>query len=156
MPTLAVLRALARISDAVRLLARFQLMAISKQTPEVKAAIVESVRNGAYAKHAALAAGISEATLYEWQGQDAEFAGAIAQAAADRTNAAIRSIADHGERDWKANAWLLERTNPRDFREKSATEVTGANGGPIELAEVPTSAERAAELASILKSAGAL
>lgn len=131
-------------------------MAASKQTPEVKAAIVESVRNGAYAKHAALAAGISKSTLYEWIDADADFAGLIEKAAAERTNQGIRAIADHGERSWQAWAWLLERTSPEDFRQRTATEVTGANGGPVEVTQVPTSAERAAELAAILKSAGAL
>ena len=131
-------------------------MTLSKATPEVKAAIVESVRNGAYAKHAALEAGISEATLYSWQDSDAEFAGAVKAAAAARTNAAIRRIADHGERQWQADAWLLERTSPNDFRLRTATEHSGPAGGPIEVTEVPTSAERAAELAAILGKAGAL
>lgn len=101
-------------------------MAASKKTPEVLEAIISAVRNGAYAKHAALAAGVSETTLYEWREADPEFAGAIQKAAAERTNAAIRSIADHGERNWQANAWLLERTNPGDFREQKATEVSGS------------------------------
>jgi transposase-like protein len=98
---------------------------LSKATPEVKAAIVESVRNGAYAKHAAQAAGIAEATLYEWIAADSEFDGALAQAKADRTNAGIRLIREHALRDWRAEAWLMERTMPADFREQKATEMSG-------------------------------
>lgn len=107
-------------------------MAISKATPEVKAAIVESVRNGAYAKHAALAAGVSERALYQWQESDEQFAAAITQAAADRTNSAIQRIRDHGERDWRAEAWLLERTQPENFREQKAVE----HGGSLSLESV--------------------
>jgi transposase-like protein len=130
-------------------------MAISKNTPEVKAAIVESVRNGAYAKHAAQAAGISEASLYAWLADEPDFAGALEKAKADRTNAAIQRIAVHGERHWQADAWLLERTSPDDFRQRTTSELTGANGGPIEVAEVPLDADRAAAVAAILKSTGA-
>lgn len=108
-----------------RLSVVFQPMPAPKKTPERLAAIVEAVRNGAYAKHAAIAAGIGETTLWEWQQADPAFAETIAQAQAERTNAAIQSIADHGMRDWKANAWLLERTQPADFREQKATELSG-------------------------------
>lgn len=101
-------------------------MAASKKTPEVLAAIVKSVRDGAYAKHAAQAVNIDESTLYDWRNADADFDQAIKAAAAQRTNDAIRAIADHGERNWQAYAWLLERTNPGDFREQKATEVSGS------------------------------
>lgn len=131
-------------------------MAASKKTPEVLEAIINAVRNGAYAKHAAQAVNIDESTLYDWRNADPDFDQAVKAAAAARTNEGIRAIADHGERNWQAWAWLLERTQPEDFRQRTATEVTGANGGPVEIAEVPTSAERAAELARILNSAGAL
>lgn len=105
---------------------RLTIMAASKKTPEVEQAIIDAVRNGAYAKHAALAAGIAEPTLYAWQAEDEEFARAIAQAAADRTNASIRAIVDHGERNWQAHAWLLERTRPADFREQKLQEHAGS------------------------------
>lgn len=101
-------------------------MAISKQTPEIRAAIIEAVRNGAYAKHAAQAAGISETSLYEWQASDADFAGALAGAKADRANAGITLIREAAQRDWKAEAWLLERTMASDFRESKEVEHSGS------------------------------
>lgn len=125
-------------------------MAASKKTPEVEQAIIDAVRNGAYAKHAALAAGVSESALYEWQQEDAEFRGAIAQAAADRTNAAIQRITEHALRDWKADAWLLERTQPNDFRARTTTEVTGAEGGPLQIAAVPLQPDELAAAARAL------
>jgi hypothetical protein len=100
-------------------------VAETKFTEARRTAIINSIRNGAYAKHAAIASGISERAFYDWCEKDEQFSAAVAQAAADRTNRAIRTIADAGERDWKANAWLLERTSPKDFRENKATEHTG-------------------------------
>lgn len=101
-------------------------MTLSKNTPEVREAIINAVRNGAYAKHAAEAAGIGRSTLYEWLSDDADFAGQIARATADRTNSAIQRIQEHALRDWRADAWLLERTQPEDFREQKAVEHAGA------------------------------
>jgi hypothetical protein len=98
---------------------------LSKATPEVKAAIVAMVSEGAYAKHAALSAGIAEPTLYEWIAKDPAFDRALAQAKADRANAGIKRITEHALRDWRAEAWLLERTMPAEFREQTATEHTG-------------------------------
>lgn len=132
-------------------------MAATKRTPEIEQAIVDSVRNGAYAKHAAAAVRIDESTLYDWINADATFAQAIAQAravAVNRNVTVIQQAADGG--DYKAAAWYLERTQPDDFRARTSTEVSGPAGGPIEVVEVPTSAERAAELARILSSAGAV
>jgi hypothetical protein len=131
-------------------------MAISKNTPEVKAAIVESVRNGAYAKHAALSANISEVTLYDWIGSDAQFGEAIhrarSQAKLDMVRV-IRSAALDG--DWKAAERYLARAGDGEFSEMTKTELSGANGGPIVVAEVPLDAERAEAVAAILKSTGA-
>jgi transposase len=101
-------------------------MAASKKTPEVEQAIIDAVRNGAYAKHAALAAGVSEATLYSWQQSDPELAEAIERAVAERANAAIRRIEGHAERNWQADAWLLERTMPAFFREQKSQELSGS------------------------------
>jgi hypothetical protein len=100
-------------------------MAASKKTPQAMAAIVQSVRDGAYAKHAALAANIDESTLYDWRNADADFDQALEKACAERANAAIKRIEGHAERNRQADAWLLERTMPAFFREQKATELSG-------------------------------
>lgn len=101
-------------------------MAISKNTPEVRAAIIESVRAGAYAKHAAGAAGIGETSFYEWVGADPAFAEAIAQARDEATNAMVRIIQGAAADDWRAASWYLERTRVADFRESKEVEHAGA------------------------------
>lgn len=131
-------------------------MAISKQTPEVKAAIVESVRNGAYAKHAALAQDVAESTLYEWVADDPEFNGAVQRARAEAKTSMVRVIRNAAlDGDWKAADRYLARCGDGEFSETTKSEITGAGGGPLELAEVPTTAERAAAIARILSQAGA-
>lgn len=34
---------------------------------------------------------------------------------------------------WTADAWFLERTDPVNFAQKVRTELTGANGGPVQV-----------------------
>jgi hypothetical protein len=36
--------------------------------------------------------------------------------------------------DWKAGAWLLERRHPRRWGRLDRSELTGANGGPVQVA----------------------
>ena len=44
----------------------------------------------------------------------------------------VRNIASAG--DWHADAWMLERMHPDEFGKR--TEITGANGGPVEVHNV--------------------
>jgi hypothetical protein len=52
---------------------------------------------------------------------------------AENTVALVNNIKNAGRetKNWTANAWLLERTNPDEFGQKQRVEHTGANGGPI-------------------------
>lgn len=52
---------------------------------------------------------------------------------AENTMELVGSIKRAGKepKNWTANAWLLERTNPNEFGLKQRVEHTGANGGPI-------------------------
>ncbi len=38
-----------------------------------------------------------------------------------------------GDVDWRALAWSLERMQPEAFGSRSKTEVTGADGGPVQI-----------------------
>lgn len=100
-------------------------MAATKRTPEIEQAIVESVRNGAYAKHAAIAVGISERALYEWIETDARFASAVHRARAEAKNAMVKILHGAAVDDWRAAERYLARVGDGEFIEKTATEVTG-------------------------------
>lgn len=55
------------------------------------------------------------------------------------------------EYDWRADAWLLERRNPQTYGKVWRTEVTGADGGPVQIGVDDAAAEAEAlvdELAS--------
>lgn len=88
-------------------------------------AIVESVRNGAFQTHAAGAVGIGRRTLHDWLRDDEEFALRVAQARDEATNRSVRILLEHGDKDWRAHAWYLERTRPAEFREQKDLQLTG-------------------------------
>ena len=117
----------------------------TKLTQETIDKICLAIRAGNYAKIAAQMAGIGESTYYEWLGIakepdcDAlftELAESIKRAEADAEVAAvalIRQAANNGS--WQAAGWLLERKNGERWgrNDKIRQEITGLNGGPIEL-----------------------
>ena len=115
-------------------------MAKSKLTPEAQKKICDLVERGNYAKTAALASGITEATFYNWmaRGKEAkrgiyfEFFESIKRAEAESEKkylSVIQDAADSGT--WQAAAWYLERRNHKEWGRKTQTEVTGKDGAPI-------------------------
>lgn len=50
------------------------------------------------------------------------------------------------KKSWQAAAWLLERRRPEDFARLVKTELTGADGGPIELESLEAKRARARAL----------
>lgn len=117
----------------------------TKLTQETIDKICLAIRAGNYAKIAAQMAGIGESTYYEWLGIAkepdcdvlfTELAESIQRAEADAEVAAvalIRQAANNGT--WQAAGWLLERKNGERWgrNDKIRQEITGADGGPIEL-----------------------
>lgn len=93
-------------------------------TPDVRAQIISALASGAFKKHAANAAGVTERTLNNWlrRGEEGEepYASFVAEVdtaiARDALrNQAVISQAAVGKAagDWKAAAWNLERKFPR-------------------------------------------
>ncbi len=100
----------------------------SRYSAAVHAEILRHLRNGAFKKHAAEAAGISHDALEQWiawgkEGREpyVEFAADVLKAIADDAvrNQTIISKAAAGEHDgdWKAAAWNLVKKHPKLYGE---------------------------------------
>lgn len=118
-----------------------------KLTIERKERILEMMRAGNFMTTAAAAAGIHYNTLRKWVelGRDKydeagnivesgnpkyrEFAQAYEQATAEGEVALVAMVKDGG---WKGAAWLLERRHADRYRLKTAVEMSGPGGKPIE------------------------
>lgn len=104
----------------------------TKATPETLAAIVEHVRVGLRLGAAAALEGVAERTVLEWRqtgtSSDEEpfraFVQEVARAeaafessmlASIRTQATQANADAPSNEDWKARAWLLERTRPAEY-----------------------------------------
>ncbi len=102
----------------------------TKYTDEIVNEIIGGVAVGMTDKDAALAAGITEQTLSRWRKRYVDFDNRLMRARKQRSRLLLRRIHTASERDWKAAAELLDRTD-REYR-KTPLEVTGKNGGPIQ------------------------
>jgi len=123
-------------------------------TEQVQDIIVNAVRIGSYLDDAAMLATISKTTLYRWLqwGREAQakydegeelterderyrqFCDSVEKARADamlRNIGVIQTAAQNGT--WQAAAWYLERTNPKKWGRHDTVEVTGAEGGAIQV-----------------------
>lgn len=100
-------------------------------TPALQVAICGDIREGSTYKIAAECNGVTEQTLFVWirKGKDglepyAAFAEAIERARAEFKQEALREIRQaalpSGMPDWKARAWILEKTDPEQFAPMTA------------------------------------
>lgn len=117
----------------------------TKLTPKLQEQVVGYLRAGAYVETAAAAAGISKETLYSWLRRGAAdevpfaaFAEAVeeAQALAEMRDLAL--IGKAAETEWTAAAWRLERKFPSRYGRRQAVEVSGPEGGPIQINDART------------------
>ena len=122
--------------------------------PQVQETIVNAVRIGSYLDDAAMLAGVSRGTLFRWlaEGRDAsekadageeltereqlvrDFCDAVEKARADamlRNIGVIQTAAQNGT--WQAAAWYLERTNPKKWGRHDTVEISGTDGGAIQV-----------------------
>lgn len=95
-----------------------------KLTSKVQTAIVKALAAGVPRRFAALAADVSERTLYNWlargrresRGTYFQFLQAVKKAEAEAVAARVARIARAaGKGSWQADAWWLERRHPEDF-----------------------------------------
>jgi hypothetical protein len=112
-------------------------------TAAVQTRIVDAVRAGATREQAAAAAGIGKRTLQRWLAHGegdraaarfASFAAALREAEAAMVVDAVEGIQQAAQAgDWRARAWLLERRFPAEWGRRSAHELSGPAGEPLEL-----------------------
>ncbi len=116
----------------------------SKLTADLQRRVVEAISLGATLEHAAQYGPIDYATLRRWvvAGEKnpgtpyGDFRMAVLEAEARAVVvwlAQIEKAARDG--DWRAAAWKLERRHPQIYG-RSVHELTGANGGPLEVRPV--------------------
>ncbi len=116
----------------------------SKLTDEVQRKIVEIVKIGGYLESAAMAAGIATGTLHRWMAEgdpdgnlpqhfkQREFREAVTRGRAEFEAIALAQIQKAATTgDWKASAWVLERTRPKEYGRRIQQEVSGPDGGPV-------------------------
>ena len=136
----------------------------TKLNDELKDQICKVVRAGNYIETAAAYAGLSKQTLYDWmkrgrresearnEGKSGirkeekyvRFLDAIEKALADGEIRDVAIVAQAATENWQAAAWKLERRNPGRWG-RVRHEITGKDGGPVEVKTWAELAARAAE-----------
>ena len=109
----------------------------SKLTPEVQKKICDYIRIGLTYERAALAAGISVATFYNWKargekarsGKYFDFLDALHRAEAEGEARHVAIIANEGPAGSK---WILARRHPERWALIEKREISGPDGAPIQ------------------------
>jgi transposase len=129
-------------------------------TPEVTRRICEALRAGCTRDAAAAAGLVSRAAMARWivkgnEGIDPyrEFVEQVQRAEDEAEQLLLLAIQAQAPQDWKAAAWILERRRPNHWGRTQRHELTGADGGPVQLAaqvvEIPAQVPDAAAWAAI-------
>lgn len=127
----------------------------TKLTADVQARIVEAINAGNYQETAAAYAGIAPAAFYAWMSRGRaerdritnghkpdktearylEFTEAVERARSVAEMRHVLNITKAAETDgtWQASAWWLERSFPKRWGRQARVEVTGTDGGPIQV-----------------------
>lgn len=144
---------------------------MAKLTPERKAAFCAALAtSGGNVARACEAVDIARMTAYTWRDEDEEFAAAWDQAKQIGLDALEDEATRRAFEGWDEPivyqgvvtdtmkrysdtllVFLLKGGKPDKYRERSSTELTGANGGPVQI----TDTERVARVQAILAAAKA-
>jgi hypothetical protein len=153
---------------------------MGKRTPEVEERIINGLCDGIPLRELCRQEGMPNwRTVYDWISSDEEFAARIAHARElgfDAIAEDILDIADDGTNDWVArkNAKgdtemvlntdhvqrsklrietrlkLLAKWNPKKYGDKSTTELTGKDGGPVQTEAVGATPEEMRALTNLI------
>lgn len=86
-----------------------------KHRPEIVAQILDSIRAGAPYNLSCQAAGVSPDSFADWRRGNPDFARQVEQAAAQGALKRLKKIERHGEENFAALSWMLERQFPAHF-----------------------------------------
>lgn len=103
----------------------------TKRTPERIGIILDSLRQGATLRLAAMCAGIDEDTLMAWRRADPELAEQVNQALGEACMVHTRRVAEASVKDWRASAYFLNRHDPtRPPKDGPPSREGGGEEGP--------------------------
>lgn len=114
----------------------------TKLTEDRATKILEALRLGVPQNTAIAYAGIHESTYYRWLQEGAEpdapdnvreFRESVKAARAEAEVRSLAVIQNASRKSWQAAAWFLERGFPQHWARTDRHEVTGRDGGAIEL-----------------------
>lgn len=112
-----------------------------KYTQEIHERIVTCLADGNYRKVAASVGGIDEDTLKNWidagdagDAQLAQFALDVHAAEIEAERSMVEVVRSNAKEDWHAAAWWLARKCSKEWGSTNKTELTGAGGGPVQVA----------------------
>lgn len=94
-----------------------------KKTPLIINALCKAIRLGLPNIRACELVGLSQETFYQWEKSDPEFSEKIKKARSERIEFHLTNIKKAAEKNWTASAWILERTEPEYFGQKSKIEL---------------------------------
>jgi hypothetical protein len=95
----------------------------TKKTPTLVATLLRLISDGGPYDLCCKAVGITRETFYDWRRDDPAFAARVEQAAAKGSLDRLKKIEQHGQNDWHAFGWMLERRHPEYFA-KAETQLT--------------------------------
>jgi hypothetical protein len=102
----------------------------SKYTPEIIERICYSLSQGNTRTTAAICAGISKETFYQYLNEFPDFSDAIKRAEEQAIEHYVNVIHAASGQTWQAAAWYLERRRPADFSKQDKVDIT-TNGKDI-------------------------
>lgn len=103
-------------------------------TPAVEQKLLQALREGCTRRAACAYAGIGESTLYDHLSQLPEFSESLTRAE-DAAEAGFTLVIQKAaaDGDWKAAESWLKRRRRTDWGDKVEQEISGKDGGPIEV-----------------------
>jgi hypothetical protein len=109
----------------------------TEYTPEIGERILELMATGLSLSAAAAECDVHRQRVYEWESRHPEFADSVKLARSKRQLFLERRLMDAKEGPVVTSSiFALKNAGQGDWVDKTATELTGANGGPIQTQDI--------------------